>query len=267
MTRRKCKWAGPKCQRHAHFHKNRVEWIEGRPLVWTMIDLKNVDWAATLNLLSHRGYAVIQNSLSQEECREYASHYSKDSLFRSTIDMERFRLGKGQYKYFSYPLPSSIELMRENLYRQLAPIANDWSEKLSLKIDYPSSHPDFLQMCHKQGQLRPTPLLLRYESGGFNTLHQDLYGAVYFPFQVVFMLTQKGLDHEGGEFVLTSQLPRAQSRVEIITAGQGDAVIFTTNFRPVKGSKGYYKARVKHGVAEVKFGERYAMGLIFHDGA
>lgn len=180
--------------------------------------------------------------------------------------MKRYRFGEGQYRYFSYPLPNTIQKIRTSLYEPLAVIANEWNQNLGIDIRYPKTHAEFIEVCQRNNQLRPTPLILRYGAGGYNTLHQDLYGDIYFPFQVVFMLTQKGIDHEGGEFVLTEQVPRAQSIARVVTADKGDAVIFTTNFRPVNGSRGYYRAKLKHGVSEVLSGHRYAMGIIFHDG-
>jgi len=181
--------------------------------------------------------------------------------------MQRYRFGQGEYKYFNYPLPPTIQSLREILYSPLAAIANQWMEKLESAVQFPEKHDDFVRECKTKSQSRPTPLILRYESGGFNTLHQDMYGEIYFPFQVVFVLTQAGLDHEGGEFVLTEQIPRAQSKVEVLQPNQGDAVIFTTNFRPIKGAKGYYRAKMKHGVSEIKKGVRYSLGIIFHDAA
>jgi hypothetical protein len=181
--------------------------------------------------------------------------------------MKRYRFGQGEYKYFSYPLPPAIQTLREQLYTPLATLANQWMDRLSMKDRFPMTHPELLEACQAEGQNRPTPLLLRYETGGFNTLHQDLYGAVYFPFQVVFVLSEAGKDYEGGEFVLIEQLPRAQSRAEVIHIAKGDALIFTTNFRPVKGSRGYYRARMKHGISPLRSGTRYALGIIFHDAA
>ena len=180
--------------------------------------------------------------------------------------MQRYRFGKGEYKYFNYPLPALIESLRKKFYEQLAPLANQWMQQLSIDIKYPAKHTELIEICQSKKQLRPTPLILRYSQGGFNTLHQDLYGEVYFPFQIVFVLTQPQRDHTGGEFVLIEQIPRAQSRAEVIAPNQGDAIIFTTNFRPVKGTRGYYRATMKHGVSEVKSGERYSLGIIFHDG-
>lgn len=181
--------------------------------------------------------------------------------------MKRYRFGEGEYKYFNYPLPSLIQTLREQFYRPLSGIANEWMEKLSISKQFPETHAELIIQCQLQAQKRPTPLILHYTAGGFNTLHQDLYGEVYFPFQIVFVLTQHGHDHEGGELVLVEQVPRAQSKAEVIKPNQGDALIFTTNFRPVKGARGYYRANMKHGVSEVKSGERFALGIIFHDAA
>lgn len=180
--------------------------------------------------------------------------------------MQRYRFGKGEYKYFNYPLPPLVQRLREELYGPLAMLANDWMQKLSLAETFPVAHAELVARCQAKNQLRPTPLILRYEAGGYNTLHQDLYGEVYFPLQVVIALNQHGKDYTGGEFVLTEQIPRAQSKANVIRPDQGDAVIITTNFRPVQGSRGYYRAAMKHGVAEVTGGIRQAIGIIFHDG-
>jgi len=218
-----------------------------------------------LESLNNTGFARIEKFLTDEQCADLIKNYSNDKLYRNTIDMKRYRFGEGQYRYFNYPLPDVIQKIRTELYEPLAVLANEWHEKLSIDLRYPKTHAEFIEICHKHNQLRPTPLILRYEAGGHNTLHQDLYGDIYFPFQVVFMLTQKGVDYEGGEFVLTEQVPRAQSIARVVQADKGDAVIFTTNFRPVNGSRGYYRAKLKHGVSQVLSGQRYAMGIIFHE--
>ena len=179
--------------------------------------------------------------------------------------MQRYRFGSGEYKYFAYPLPAIIQQLREQMYPLLTPLANDWMQRLGVDLKYPSELETFLSQCHSKEQRRPTPLILRYEKGGYNTLHQDIYGEIFFPFQVVFMLNRPGTDYEGGELVFVEQVPRAQSRAEVIIPSVGDAIVFTTNFRPVKGSKGYYRTRMKHGVSPVKNGLRYTMGIIFHD--
>lgn len=229
------------------------------------MDAKIIDWAEISFSLNKQGYALIQNAIAASECGRLIPEYCNTNLYRSTINMERYRFGKGEYKYFKYPLPAIIQNLREKLYAELVPVANLWNRALGLDIHYPETHGQFIEECHSKNQIRPTPLILRYEAGGYNTLHQDLYGDVYFPFQVVFLLNQHGVDYEGGDFVMVEQVPRAQSKAEVIRPNLGDAVIFTTNFRPVKGSKGYYRARLKHGVSEVKSGRRYAMGVIFHD--
>jgi uncharacterized protein len=227
--------------------------------------MENLNWLSIENSLNNKGYALINNALTKEECGQLTKLYPNPDLFRSVINMQRYRFGKGEYKYFNYPLPSIIQKLREELYKPLSKIANQWMQLLSIDKVFPESHSDLISQCHAHQQTRPTPLILRYEAGGYNTLHQDLYGEIYFPFQVVFVLTQHGRDHESGELVLTEQVPRAQSKAEVVIPNQGDAVIFTTNFRPVKGTKGYYRANMKHGVSEVKSGVRFAMGIIFHD--
>lgn len=223
------------------------------------------DWTEAHTALDRRGFAKIPSVLSEAACEGVKSFYNHPDLFRSTIDMQRYRFGMGEYKYLKYPLPPVIQRLRADFYAALVPIANSWMQHLGLSIRYPDHLEAFLSLCHAKGQQRPTPLILRYEADGYNTLHQDIYGEVFFPFQVVFMLSRPGIDFEGGELVFVEQLPRAQSRAEVITINQGDAIIFTTNFRPVKGTKGYYRARMRHGVSPVKSGLRYTMGLIFHD--
>lgn len=224
-----------------------------------------MNWDNIFESLNNTGFARIPAILNAEQCRELIDSYSVNKLYRNTIDMKRYRFGEGQYRYFNYPLPVDIQNFRKQFYEPLAQLANQWNSKLAIDIRYPRTHEEFVTVCHDHGQLRPTPLILKYGPGGYNTLHQDLYGDIYFPFQVVFMLTQKGVDYEGGEFVLIEQVPRAQSIARVVDADRGDAIIFTTNFRPVNGVRGYYRARLKHGVSMVLAGERYAMGVIFHD--
>ena len=226
-----------------------------------------MDWSLIYNSLNEKGYSIIPGVLSREECQHLSGLYNDHHIYRSTINMQRYRFGKGEYKYFNYPLPPAIQSLREILYSPLRVLANEWMDKLGLSTTFPFYHHELLKNCNDHGQSRPTPLILRYEAGGYNTLHQDLYGEVYFPFQVVFVLSQEGKDHHGGEFVLTEQTPRAQSKAEVVHPNQGDALIFTTNFRPARGTKGYYKARMKHGVSEVTGGVRYSLGVIFHDAA
>jgi len=230
--------------------------------------MKNVDefeWPEIKASLNEKGFARIPEVLSKKDCAELIGLYLKPELYRSIINMQRYRFGQGEYKYFNYSLPKLIQQIREQFYEPLSTIANEWSSLLELGITYPKTHSDFISNCHNGKQTRPTPLILHYQTGGFNTLHQDLYGEIYFPFQVVFVLSQHGVDYKGGELVMTEQLPRAQSKANVILPNQGDALIFTTNFRPAKGTRGYYKSRMKHGVSELKSGERYALGIIFHD--
>jgi hypothetical protein len=230
-----------------------------------MKDTKELDWQLISESLSEKGFAVIRQLITEEECKLFSDLYARDDLYRNTINMQRYRFGKGEYKYFSYPLPALLDTLRSGLYPHLVPIANSWMRALSIEKSFPEQHPDLLKDCHEHGQQRPTPLILKYGAGGFNTLHQDLYGEIYFPFQVVIMLRQHGRDYHGGEFVMTEQVPRAQSIARVIQANQGDAVFFTTNFRPAKSARGYYRATMKHGISEVIAGERYALGIIFHD--
>ena len=224
-----------------------------------------MNWNSIYTSLNEKGFAHVPNVISIEECHMLKNLYEDSDLYRSTINMQRYRFGKGEYKYFNYPLPPLIQKLRQELYEPLATLANQWMQQLSIDITYPAAHSELIEICHQKNQSRPTPLILHYKKGGFNTLHQDLFGDIYFPFQVVFMLTQHGKDHEGGELVLTEQIPRAQSKAQVIQPNQGDAVIFTTNFKPVLGSRKYYRATIKHGVSEVTSGERYALGIIFHD--
>jgi len=232
-----------------------------------MKDNLKLNWNTISNSLNEKGYVRIPGILSGEECLNLSDLYDDPRLYRSTIDMKRYRFGQGEYKYFCYPLPGNIQSLREYFYCPLSKIANEWMQKLDAQLSFPEHHQDLLKKCSDKAQHRPTPLILRYEAGGFNTLHQDLYGEIYFPFQIVFVLSQPGVDYEGGEFVLTEQIPRTQSKVEVLHPNQGDAVIFTTNFRPVLGSRGYYRAKMKHGVSEIKNGVRYSLGIIFHDAA
>lgn len=229
-----------------------------------MKDLNSVHWSKVSTDLSAKGVSQIDQLLSPDECSNLIALYNQP-IYRSVINMQRYRFGQGEYKYFNYPLPNMIQQLREGLYPPLTDIANQWAQLLSDETNYPLRHSDFISRCHDHGQQRPTPLILHYQQAGFNTLHQDLYGEIYFPFQVVIVLSQRGRGYEGGELVMTEQLPRAQSKANVLTPNQGDAVIFTTNFRPVKGTRGYYKSKMKHGVSEIKSGERYALGIIFHD--
>lgn len=225
-----------------------------------------IDWEAVEASLSESGFAHAGPLLTPEECAALISLYSDESAFRSQVVMERYRFGKGDYKYLRYPLPETVNALRRATYPYLAAIANRWNEWLSdSRPRFPADHQEFLKRCHRAGQKQPTPLLLHYESGGFNCLHQDLYGDVAFPMQLVIMLGQQGRDWQGGEFVLIENIPRAQSRAEVITAPEGHGIFFTTRYRPVKGARGYYRVATRHGVSRVRAGTRYTLGIIYHD--
>lgn len=227
--------------------------------------INDMNWHLIHKDLSEKGFSILPNVLSKMECEHIQSFYDDSALYRSTINMARYRFGQGEYKYFNYPLPPKIQALREEFYHPLSSLANDWNTQLGINDSFPETHHELIDICRQKNQSRPTPLILRYEKGGFNTLHQDLYGDVYFPFQVLFVLSQYGIDFEGGEFVMTEQMPRAQSKAHVLTPNQGDAVILTTNYRPVKGTRGYFRTKMKHGISEVKSGVRYALGIIFHD--
>jgi uncharacterized protein len=227
------------------------------------LDKKN--WDTAINTLSEQGFVLVKDLLSSAECSALIAGYNNEKSFRKTVNMERYRFGLGEYKYYDYPLPALIAEIRERVYSIIVPVANRWMQLLNIDKTFPDSHKKLKALCHDAGQTKPTPLILRYGTGGFNTLHQDLYGNIYFPMQAVLFLNQPGKDYTGGEFVLTEQLPRAQSKANVIIAERGDMLIFTTNFRPVKGSKGYYRVNMKHGVSPVHNGSRHTLGIIFHD--
>ena len=222
-------------------------------------------WEDTRAQLDERGYALMRSALGRQTCEELASYYDDEQRFRSRIDMARYKFGQGEYKYFAYPLPAIVQELRNSIYPELAPLANSWVERLGGKFRYPDRLAEFLDRCHCAGQKRPTPLLLKYGAGDYNCLHQDLYGELVFPFQVTFFLSQRGQHFEGGEFVLSEQRPRQQSRVEVLTPDQGDAVVFSVHHRPVQGARGYYRANLRHGVSTLRSGRRYTLGIIFHD--
>jgi uncharacterized protein len=224
-----------------------------------------VDWIRHTQQLSDLGYTIIPGLLTDEECREMIGLYGDPRHFRKTVNMARHRFGIGEYKYFRYDLPSILQTVRTYFYPPLSDIANAWNRMLHIDHLYPSTHEELIDKCRVAGQLLPTALILKYESGGYNTLHQDLYGDVYFPMQTVFLLNNPDVDFSGGEFVLVEQVPRAQSRAIVLRLGKGDSLIFTTRFRPEKGSRGYYRVQVRHGVSDVHQGNRYSMGVIFHD--
>lgn len=223
-------------------------------------------WQSALSHLDDRGFALIPAVLTGKTCKEIVVAYADDRKFRSRIEMERYAFGKGEYKYFAYPLPSIVQQLRCSFYPRLAPLANEWLARLGgERTRYPGTLGKFIEQCHRAGQKRPTPLMLKYGAGDFNCLHQDLYGEMVFPFQVTFFLSRRGKDFKGGEFVLAEQRPRQQSRVEVLSPNQGDAVIFAVHHRPVRGARGYYRANLRHGVSTVHAGERYTLGVIFHD--
>ena len=226
-----------------------------------------IDWSAVTEGLDRYGYAPLGTLLSANECAELAGLYEDGDRFRSTVVMARHGFGRGEYKYFSYPLPSIIATLRPALYRGLAPIANRWHAAMGVETSFPAGHADFIKRCHQTGQGRPTPLLLRYHEGDYNCLHQDLYGEHVFPLQVVILLSEPGTDFSGGELVLTEQRPRMQSRVEVVPLAQGDAVVFAVRERPVQGSRGSYRVNLRHGVSRVRSGHRQTLGVIFHDAA
>lgn len=227
--------------------------------------MATIDWQPIVQGLRELGYARVPALLSREHCSYLIGLYDRTDLYRKTVNMARYRFGAGEYRYFSYPLPDIVANLREALYPRLVPVANDWNYLLRIDRQFPATHHELQEQCRTAGQLLPTPLILQYHSGGFNTLHQDLYGDVYFPMQAVFLLSDADRDFSGGEFVLMEHLPRAQSKATVIRMQIGDALVFTTRFRPVKGTKGYYRVNVKHGISEVHQGTRYSMGIIFHD--
>ncbi len=227
--------------------------------------IENLDWRLHSESLHEKGYTVLPKILSDEECEQLAASYDNHALYRSTINMKRYQFGSGEYKYFKYPLPEIITDLRQSIYPHLAKVANDWMFKLGINEVFPSQLDELLEKCHQAGQNRPTPLILKYHAGDWNALHQDLYGEVYFPFQIVFFLTQTQVDYTGGEFVMVENRPRLQSKPIVLQPNRSEAVIFTTNFRPVLGTKGYYRTTMRHGVSEVKTGERINLGIIFHD--
>ena len=223
------------------------------------------DWKNLSDELGGFGCTVIRQLLSPDECRQVAALYPEEGRFRSHIHMARHGFGKGEYKYFKYPLPDILGGLRTVLYPRLAGIANEWNGRMGIEVQYPDKHAAFLKQCHDAGQTRPTPLLLQYVPGDFNCLHQDLYGDLAFPLQVAILLSEPEKDFTGGEFVLTEQRPRMQSRAEVVPLRQGDAVAFAVHNRPVQGSKGNYRVNLRHGVSRVRSGMRHTVGIIFHD--
>jgi len=227
--------------------------------------LDTLNWPRIAEELDAHGCVVISSVLDPDECSALARGYSDDRLFRSRVVMGRHGFGRGEYKYFAYPLPDLIATLRTSLYPRLAEIANRWNAAMGIQVRYPAEHAAFLERCHRAGQTRPTPLLLQYGEGDYNCLHQDLYGDQVFPLQVAFLLSEPGRDFTGGEFVLTEQRPRMQSRVEVAPLGRGDGVIFPVHHRPVQGTRGVYRVNLRHGVSRVRTGHRHTLGIIFHD--
>jgi hypothetical protein len=224
-----------------------------------------LNWDSMADDMNRQGYASAAGILTEEECDELIAQYNNETLYRKTINMGQFGYGLGEYKYFQYPLPAIVQELRESVYPKLAPIANSWMRVLNVDTSFPESLELLLEHCHSRNQTRPTPLILQYGKGGYNALHQDLYGDVYFPMQLVLFLNEPGKDYQGGEFVLIEQRPRAQSKAIVLKPRKGDMLVFTTNFRPVKGSKSYYRVNMKHGVSEIAAGSRHTLGIIFHD--
>ncbi len=224
-----------------------------------------LDWQHIAARLDADSYAIVNAMLSPQECASLAATYDADDRFRSRVVMARHGYGSGEYKYFAYPLPEIVAGFRAALYPRLAGIANRWNETMGADVRYPDDHAAFLDRCHRAGQTRPTPLVLRYGAGDYNRLHQDLYGEHMFPLQATFLLSAPGRDFTGGEFVLTEQRPRMQSRAEVVPLGHGDAVIFPVGQRPMQGTRGSYRVTLRHGVSRVRSGHRHTLGIIFHD--
>jgi hypothetical protein len=229
------------------------------------VHIAGLDWQAITDELNAHGYAILPGLLTADECAAVAAQYAQPQLFRSRVVMSQHGFGSGEYQYFRYPLPSLIAALRNALYGPLAQIANRWHELMALPDRFPAEHTEFLARCHAAGQQRPTPLLLQYTAGDYNCLHQDLYGDHVFPLQAAVLLSEPGTDFDGGEFVLTEQRPRMQSRVEVVPLKRGDMVIFAVNHRPVQGTRGIYRVNLRHGVSRLRAGARHTLGIIFHD--
>ncbi len=227
--------------------------------------IEALDLDAMAAALDREGWAVLPRLLSDAECDDIAALYAGEAGFRSRVLMARHGFGRGEYRYFSYPLPPLVAMLRERLYPSLAPIANRWHERMGMAVRFPADHAEYLARCHEAGQRRPTPLLLQYGPGDYNCLHQDLYGEHVFPLQAAVLLSAPGSDFGGGEFVLTEQRPRMQSRAAVVPLAKGDAVVFAVNARPVKGARGDYRVAMRHGVSEIRSGRRHTLGVIFHD--
>ena len=225
----------------------------------------DISWEQVSGELEAEGNAIVKRILSPDECDEVRALYEKKQIFRSQVIMERHGFGRGEYRYFSYPLPELIADLRTAVYPQLVPIANRWNEAMSIDVRYPPTHAGFIQRCHQAGQNKPTPLILKYESDDYNCLHQDLYGEHVFPLQLAILLSEPDRDFTGGEFVMTEQRPRMQSRPIVVPLRKGDGVVFAVNYRPVQGRKSVYRVNLRHGVSRLRSGSRYTLGIIFHD--
>jgi hypothetical protein len=230
-----------------------------------MKNIEDLNWESIQETMHGKGFCLLSKILKPEECDSLTAQYDDEDLYRKTIVMERYRFGLGEYKYLNYPLPNLIQNLRESFYPHLSTIANRWMQVLNIQHPFPNHFADFQQLCLENQQTRPTVLILKYGPGGYNTMHQDLYGDVFFPIQLVLFLSEPEIDYTGGEFVLLQQTPRAQSKAMVLKPHKGDILIFTTNFRPVRGNNGYYRVNMKHGVSEVHSGSRYTLGIIFHD--
>ncbi|MDI9238312.1 2OG-Fe(II) oxygenase [Lysobacter sp. LF1] len=224
-----------------------------------------IDWLGVARDLDAHGCAQLPGLLDPEECRALAALYDQRDGFRSRVVMARHGFGRGEYRYFDHPLPAPVALLRSCVYPHLAPIADRWNAAMGIATRHPDTHAGFIARCHEAGQTRPTPLLLRYDAGDYNCLHQDLYGEHVFPLQMAVLLSQPGRDFEGGEFVLTEQRPRMQSRAEVVPLRQGDAVVFAVHHRPVQGTRGVYRVNLRHGVSRIRSGRRHTLGVVFHD--
>lgn len=227
--------------------------------------INNIDWQNVIDSMNDKGYALVKNVLDTSACEELIANYSTDDLYRKTTVMERHGYGRGEYKYFKYPLPNLLQTLRQTIYPKLAPIANGWMKSLKMEKRFPESFEELQELCRQNNQVKPTVLILKYAAGGYNAMHQDLYGDVFFPTQLVLFLNEPNQDYTGGEFVLTEQIPRAQSKAIVLQPRKGDMLLFTTNFRAGKSSKGHRRVNMRHGVSELHSGERHTAGIIFHD--
>ena len=240
-----------------HAHLNSDQRIRER--------LKQLDWTTILAELQNNGYSLVKDVFSTEECGDLIGSFKNSHDYRKENTLQRYRFGQGAYKYFSYPLPPLINGVREAVYEKIFSVANNWMNELGIDQQYPPTLDELREICRESGQTFPTVFILEYQEGGYNTLHQDLYGTVYFPMQMAFFLNEVNVDYTGGEFILIEQVPRAQSIPHVFTPNRGDMMLFTTNFRPVRGTRGYYRVNMKHGVSKIKSGERHTLGVVFHD--